>query len=431
MNNTGGNGLTVTGVSTTAGSGGTIQNKTSNGVELVNAAQVSLSNMNLTGNGQSQTATALACGNPTVPPIDPAVCVANLFMNTVSAVSLTNLSVSGSGQMGIAGKAVSGLSLVNLTINNNGNELYENGLFFKDLSGTVAITGTTVKDNFTRQADIENYVGTMNLAVTTSLFGRVSTTPDVNSNQGLFILLANAAHGNVDVATSSIVKNGNGNGLQINTQDSASLGSSGVHSSMHDMTSLSYNAAHVFVNTAGSAVAYFDTLNNSSMTLAGLQSIDYFAPGGSLTGIVQGNTIGTSGVANSACNPAVTGGGCNGMDIDQTTAGALSVRVQSNTIQQFMTNGISTGAVRHRLGQRLDYLEYLPAAVGRRQSGQCDPGRRRGDGRGGLGLRECPGQHHHRHGYERLRCQRLGCRVLLQHQERYRHSRAWLWRRRH
>src|SRR5205814_1821772 len=96
----------------------------------------------------------------------------------------------------------------------------------------------------------------------------------------------------------------------------------------------------------------FDTMNNLVMTKAGLQSIDYFVNGASnagsgLTGVIQGNTIGTSSPGNatgSACNRALTLGGCDGMTIDKDGAGSMSLRIQGNTIQQVETNGIALGS---------------------------------------------------------------------------------------
>jgi hypothetical protein len=87
-------------------------------------------------------------------------------------------------------------------------------------------------------------------------------------------------------------------------------------------------------------------MNNTLMTKAGLQSIDYFVginstPSGQITGVIQGNTIGTTGVASSACS--AVGQGCDGMTLDKDGAGALSLRIQSNIIQQVNTNGIALG----------------------------------------------------------------------------------------
>jgi hypothetical protein len=338
--------FTVNGTSTTAGTGGTIQSASSNGMKFTGSNNITLKNMNLTNNATSQSSTNTACGNNLVAG-DTTLCTANLYLSTVTTITLNNLSISGSTQEGIAGTTVSALTLTNSTLSGNGNEDYEDGLLFKNLTGTVTITSTNVQNNFSRQAHIYNDTGSLTFNVTGSSFGR-TIAPLTSSQQGLLMELHNSAHADVNIGTTSIVKNGNGNGLAITAVDSSTLGSSGTHSSLHDSTSLSENGAHVFISTGSNGVAFFDTVNNTVVTKAGLQSIDYFVgpnstASGSITGVISGNTIGTTGVVGSACNRAVTLGGCDGMTIDKDGAGALSLRIQSNIIQQVETNGIALG----------------------------------------------------------------------------------------
>ncbi|MBD0369759.1 MAG: DUF11 domain-containing protein [Pyrinomonadaceae bacterium] len=346
VSSSGGGGLTVNGTGSTGGSGGTIQNTTNNGIQLTTAVNVTLKNMNLTNNATTQTATNNQCGNNLVAG-DTTLCVANLYLNSVTTVSLTNLSVTGSAQEGIAGTSVSGFTLANSSITGNGGEDYENGLLFKNLTGTVSITNTTVQNNFSRQSHIYNSAGTLTLNVTGSTFGR-NVAPGVSSQQGMLLELAGTSTSSIDIGTSTFIKNGNGNGLAVAVTGSANVGTAGTHSSLHNSTNLSENAAHVFISNSGSGDVYFDVMNNSAMTKAGLQSIDYFSnsssAAGSLTGIIQGNTIGTSGSLGSACNRAVTGGGCDGMTLDKDLAGSMSLRIQGNTIQQVETNGIALGS---------------------------------------------------------------------------------------
>ena len=83
-------------------------------------------------------------------------CVANLYLQNLSNVSLDNLSVTGSGQQGINGNGVSGFSLLNSSVTSNGNESFEDGLIFQNLSGTVTITNTIIKNNAARQVHIGN-----------------------------------------------------------------------------------------------------------------------------------------------------------------------------------------------------------------------------------------------------------------------------------
>ncbi len=149
LNTTGSNQFVVTGTGSTDGSGGTIQTATGNGGEFISANNISLSNMNFTGNGTSQTVagSASTCGGNLVTGNNLS-CVSNIHLQTVGTVTLNNLNVTNSGQMGINGNGVSAFSLINSVVTGNGNESFENGLTFQNLTGTSAITDSIIRDNF-------------------------------------------------------------------------------------------------------------------------------------------------------------------------------------------------------------------------------------------------------------------------------------------
>src|SRR5439155_1313338 len=95
-------GFTVNGDSNTAGTGGTIQNTTNSGMKFTSSNNITLKNMNLTNDAQTQVVTgpSSSCGG------DLAVgnnlsCIAGLFLQTTTTVVLNNLSISGSKQQGI------------------------------------------------------------------------------------------------------------------------------------------------------------------------------------------------------------------------------------------------------------------------------------------------------------------------------------------
>jgi uncharacterized repeat protein (TIGR01451 family) len=156
LNNTGSaGGLTVTG-NGAAGTGGTIQNKTgTNG----NAAQ---------GTG--------------------------IFMNNTASVSLAWMSIQGNQNYGIRGTGVSGFTLDNSavgTVTKNGNSATtdpnpvtlvagETGLRFTNLTGTAAVSNSTLDNGFTRTVVIENDVATpLDLSVTNS-----TISESLNSSNG-------------------------------------------------------------------------------------------------------------------------------------------------------------------------------------------------------------------------------------------------------
>src|SRR5947207_11276326 len=93
-------------------------------------------------------------------------CVANLNLQTMTGVTLTNLSITNSGQEGINGNNVTSFSLKNSTVTGNGNTSAEEGLNFQGMFGTCDITDTTVQNNAQVQIRIENLTsGALDLTV--------------------------------------------------------------------------------------------------------------------------------------------------------------------------------------------------------------------------------------------------------------------------
>ena len=115
LNNTGTSGhLTVTGTGTTAGTGGTIQNTTGDGVSLTDTQDVSLSNMTISDNAGS----------------------------------------------GINGLRVNGVVLTNLTLNSNADTQAEAGILFNELTGNAShattFTNLNVSNSFTHNVEVIN-----------------------------------------------------------------------------------------------------------------------------------------------------------------------------------------------------------------------------------------------------------------------------------
>lgn len=332
-------GLTVTGTGTTAGSGGTIQ-KGTHGVYASNTINLSLSNMNIINNGLNQTVagSASTAGGDIVTGNNLSA-VANVTLFTVTNVTLTNLNITGSSQMGLNGNAVNGLTITNSNINSNGNESFESGIILQNASGTISISGTSVRDNRARELQIGNGSGSMTLNLTNSQFGHTNAGTGTNeSQQGVLLQLFGTSNTTINATTLTIANNeGIGftaNGFQINADNGGPVVSGSISSSTFDN-----NAAHVIVNAAGTSTVTFDTLNNATMTKAALQAIDYAVLGGSnaitanLTGTISGNTINNSGL------PAAN---AHGIDINSgsTWAGQMHIKIANNNI-----SGVSGGII--------------------------------------------------------------------------------------
>jgi hypothetical protein len=323
-------GFTVNGDSTTAGSGGTIQNTTLNGMKFVSSSNITLKNMNLTNDAQSQTVggASSACGGDLATGNNLS-CVAGLFLQSTTTVTLNNLSVSGSKQQGINGNATNGLTITNSTISGNGDESFEDGILLQNASGTIGITGTTVTNNRARQMHIGNLSGTMTLNTSNSTYGRTAIGT-ADAQQGVLLQLQGTSNSTINATTLTINKSFGSvatNAFQINADNGGPTVNGSITSSSFDTY-----AAAVFVNAGGTANVTFDTMNNATMTNTTLQAINYTILGGGagitakITGTISGNTM-------NGCNPV--GSNCHGIDLNTGTDqnGELHLLIDNNNIQ--------------------------------------------------------------------------------------------------
>ncbi len=146
INNGGTTGFfTVTGVGTTDGSGGTIQNTTQNGILIQNTDNITLNNMNLT-NAANDGGGAGACSETVF-----TGCNAAVEFNTVKVVDITNISITGSEDHGIFGQTVTDLDINNTDITGLGADVdtNEHGIFVVNLLGTTAAGTNSVFDGLT------------------------------------------------------------------------------------------------------------------------------------------------------------------------------------------------------------------------------------------------------------------------------------------
>ncbi|MEO8669973.1 MAG: tandem-95 repeat protein [Tahibacter sp.] len=349
LNTTGALGaLTVTGTGVTAGSGGTIQRTASNGVLAISTNNLTLSNMNLPNNAQSQTVpgSSTSCGGD-LRAGNNLSCVAALNLQTVSNATLTNMSVTGSGQVGINGNGVSALVISGSTITGNGNEGFENGLTLQNLSGTSSITNTIIRDNAARQLHVGNIVNSsLTLTITGTRTNNAYPTQDTsttmigntapsgaNTQQGILFESFGAAAVNMALNLNGVVLNNNfpANAVDIQTLTGGTLGGTTQN------TSFDVNAGGVILSMQNAAGGTYDVTSNE-FNRTNLQSILYAAANptsGTLQGTISGNTIGTAGQSGSACQPT-TGSNCHGIDINFIGgSGRIATRVQNNVVQQF------------------------------------------------------------------------------------------------
>jgi hypothetical protein len=312
--------------------GGTISGFGLNGMEFKTVSggspSVSLTRMTLNANGTSRVNN---CASDIVTSNNLA-CVANLYLQATTNVALDTVTITNSGQQGINGNGVIGLTIINSTIDSNGASSFDSGLVLMNASNAVSITGTSVRNNRARGLHIGNGSGAMTFTTSISQYGRTGIGT-ADTQQGLLFQLYGTSNSTIN-ATSITSSNNFGsvatNALQINADNGSPTLNGVVNTSTFDL-----NAAAVLVNAGGTANVTFNTTNSTAMTRSALQAINYTVLGGpavtaSLTGTISGNHIGDTGAG---CEPA--GSNCHAIDLNMGTnqKGQLHILVTANTIQ--------------------------------------------------------------------------------------------------
>jgi VCBS repeat-containing protein len=346
--------FSVTGTGTTAGSGGTIQNTSTRGMEIVGPASggqpsLSLKNMNFTNNAQSIQDAPATCSN--IAGGGNLNCSAAIHLVNVNGVMLDNVDVNGSNQVGINGNNVTSFSMANNSkVRNCGNEAGENGVQFANLLGTSAITGATFTNNYNSALSVANTVSTAGtLNVTSSTF----TGNGVATHGSALVQYSGSGTANMTVnVQSSSFNASNSYGYFTDT-----TGTAHVTSTVNNCTfgTLAPNAAGIqYSNAAGSQIDFVNTNNtlvggnalNGSIFMAGFSETGSTTGTAHLSGTFDSNTIGTTGVAGSGCT-----NGCGGIGILPAGAGAMNLTITNNQIRQVSAQGINLSSNAGTSGQ--------------------------------------------------------------------------------
>lgn len=294
LNNTGSSGgLTVAGSGTTAGSGGTIQNTTNRGASFISASNITLKNMNFTNAGN----TDLDANNSGLSTGDNLASNAAIHLQSVSTVTLDNLSISGGAEQGINGNTVSNFTLSNSSIVNAGNEPDEDSIHFYNMSGTSAITNTTMNctvatPNTTGGDDhlnLQTQSGTLNLAIS-----GVNAT-NANKGSGLLFGVRGSSNATINIANVTLDNNFSG-GIVADSYDTATMkidvtGITDVNNNDGIQVSGSNGSAQFDIhdNTGGGASAGLGIYNNDFLGITLLKSA--FSTTGTLEGRVTATDI--------------------------------------------------------------------------------------------------------------------------------------------
>jgi uncharacterized repeat protein (TIGR01451 family) len=367
--------FTVNGTGSTAGSGGTVQNYTSRGASIVSSPNVTLKNMNFTGNGTAGVGVLAAnCADALNQSISgaPAGCQANVYLQSTTTVVLNNVKANQSKAIGIWGNNVNGLTLTNVEAQQSGDEILEDGVQLVNQAGTVTVTGGIFKDNASRSFEIQNNSGTPTLNITGGTFGNTNnptgaTTPSTATAGDTILLATNGAS---SASITSVIKGATfskifGRALNVNTEGNTSQNVSFGQTGAGNGNTVSEVSYGTDINGTTSGSVTYSIVNNTFTNVSGavtsgsrtlINARKGFGATGSWTGTVSDNTIGTSGVADSGCDTVT----CGGISLDNpATSGNHDMIITNNTVYRVNGDGIfvannpgstpSTGTVRVRI----------------------------------------------------------------------------------
>lgn len=286
LNSTGSSGgLSVTGTGTTDGTGGTIQNISTRGVEFISGISLSLKNMTFTNACTADfpaAPTGLSLGVNTA---DNAV----IHLQNATNVTLDNIDITGSAEQGINGHNVNGFSLLNSTITNAGNGPDEDGLHFFNMSGTSAITNTSITSSGDDNVNIQNNT---NLSAISTVGTINITGGSFNTGvQGSGLLFGMRGTTNTTLNISNLTINNNfSGGVVADTYDTAT---SDVEVSGCTITN--NNDAISISSHNGNTI--YDIHDNPNLSLQDFVNISVlksaFSNAGSLSGKIRNNSVTT------------------------------------------------------------------------------------------------------------------------------------------
>ena len=264
-------------------------------------------------------------------------CLSNVHLQTVTTATLTRVTANDSDGHGINGYQVGSLTLNGVSVERNGNEVGEDGVQLVNSSGTVTVSGTsTFRDNASNQFEAQNGSGMATFNISGAFFGLTNfpTTgaaeaPSPGSgtaNSGLLISASGTANMTATVTGSTFDEN-YANGYLSDTAGSATMNITlGTAGSGNVFTN---NGVPIeIVNASTGALTYVirnNTITNATAITGSFATTAITAArsgaGSTMTGTIDGNTIGTPGVTDSGCFVSA----CDGISLPDSATASTNV----------------------------------------------------------------------------------------------------------
>lgn len=316
----------VNGSGTTPGSGGTIQNITTRGIELLNATNITIKNMNLTN---ANTAEGAVTSNR-----DNTNANAAIHGLNVSGLTLDRIQISGTVvQMGINLRGGSNFSFTNGSIGKSGSQgIVEEGcIYAQNVGGTNTITNSTFTDPGGRAAYFANENVNM-----TRLNVSNSTFQDADAASGILFEGYGNSVMSVQIQNSQFLRC-RSSGIEVYANNSASI-EADIETNTIDIGSGNDSGKGVDVAASGTASIKFNVAGNTSDYLGG-PGLNFFAFAQAyLEGNVTGNILTNNG------NDEGLEGSFQGITFstEGTTARGI-IKIEGNTVNNSL-NGLAITA---------------------------------------------------------------------------------------
>ncbi len=207
----------------------------------------------------------------------------------------------------------------------------EAGLLLLEITGTVNITNTTIKNSYEHNVKVENNSGTLTAFNVTG--GTIGPNPVGTGAQGLLFQGNGTANMTLNVNGTTFTGN-QSNGIFADT-------SGGTMDVTIQNSTMTNNNVGVGVSVSNSGNMTFDILNNIAASPLQAQSIgiNVFANAshsGTFVGTIAGNFVGQAG---STASGSIDG---DGIKVSNEGSGTLTVLINSNTVRE-VGNGLGTG----------------------------------------------------------------------------------------
>jgi len=277
---------------------------------------------------------------------------AGIVLNSAQNVSLTRIRVMNSGSDGLQGTNVTNFTLASSFFDSNGNAVNENGVEFGDtasttpdgLHGTCTVTNSTIRHSYYNGFSVRNFNGAAltSCNITGSQFFANPANGDANDN--VFFEASGTTGSIVTSISGSYFSSTEGDHFQAAGANSGSVNVTFTNNTLTGGHStglgqgITINAATGVAFGGYTGTMTYDINGNSingAVSNAIITNLGTSGAGGTMTGRIRNNLIGTSSSALSCSTQA------NGIAIDAHGNGTHTVSITGNTIKRCFDRGIS------------------------------------------------------------------------------------------